>query len=81
MIIDYTVAVECKNPEVYYTCKQCGKCGRKFENGIMIDGGGTTILMKKNRGRSAGMKRYEFFICIFVVFVIGFTLGVMMCKL
>ena len=51
MIIDYTVAVECENPEVYYTCRQCGKCGRKFENGIMIDDGGTTILMKKNRDR------------------------------
>ena len=36
MIIDYTVAVECENPEVYYTCWQCGKCGRKFENGIRI---------------------------------------------
>ena len=43
MIIDYTVAVECENPEVYYTCRQCGKCGRKFENGFMIDDGGTTI--------------------------------------
>ena len=43
MIIDYTVAVECENPKVYYICSQCGKCGRKFENGIMIDDGGTTI--------------------------------------
>ena len=37
MIIDYTIAVECSNPEVFYTCYQCGKCGRVFEDGIMID--------------------------------------------
>ena len=43
MIIDYTAAVECSNPEVVYTCYQCGKCGRVFEDGIMIDDGGTTI--------------------------------------
>ena len=50
MIIDYTVAVECENPEVYYTCWQCGKCGRKFENGIMIDDGGTTIDEEEQAG-------------------------------
>ena len=49
MIIDYTVAVECENPEVYYTCRQCGKCGRKFENGFMIDDGGTTIDEEEQR--------------------------------
>ena len=49
MIIDYTVAVECENPEVYYTCWQCGKCGRKFENGFMIDDGGTTIDEEEQR--------------------------------
>ena len=43
MIIDYTAAVECSNPEVVYTCYQCGKCGRVFEDGIMIDDGGTTV--------------------------------------
>ena len=43
MIIDYTLAKECKNEEVLYTCYQCGKCGRVFENGFMIDDGGTTI--------------------------------------
>lgn len=43
MIIDYTAAVECSNPEVFYTCYQCGKCGRVFEDGIMIDDGGTTV--------------------------------------
>ena len=43
MIIDYMTAVECSNPEVFYTCYQCGKCGRVFEDGIMIDDGGTTV--------------------------------------
>ena len=42
MIIDYTVAKECKEI-TYGICYQCGKCGRKFnEYGIMIDDGGTT---------------------------------------
>lgn len=43
MIIDYGIAKECKNNEVWYTCYQCGQCGRRFENGMMIDDGGTTI--------------------------------------
>ena len=43
MIIDYTIAVECSNPEVFYTCYQCGKCGRVFEDGFMVDDGGTTV--------------------------------------
>ena len=38
--MDYTVARECKNEEVLYTCYQCGKCGRVFENGFMVDDGG-----------------------------------------
>lgn len=42
MIIDYTVAVECKNCDTLYICYKCGECGRRFENGIMIDDGGTT---------------------------------------
>ena len=43
MIIDYTVAKECKEI-TYGICYQCGKCGRKFnEYGIMIDDGGTTV--------------------------------------
>lgn len=48
MIIDYTPAVECSNPEVYYTCYQCGKCSRVFKDGFMIDDGAQP-LMKKNR--------------------------------
>lgn len=43
MIFDYTPSKECENKDVLYACHQCGKCGRKFENGIMIDDGGTTI--------------------------------------
>ena len=43
MIIDYALAKECKNEEVWHTCYKCGKCGRVFENGLMVDDGGTTI--------------------------------------
>ena len=50
MIIDYTIAVECSNPEVFYICYQCGKCGRVFEDGIMIDDGGTTIDEEEQTG-------------------------------
>ena len=43
MIVEYTLAKECKNEEVLYTCYKCGKCGRAFEDGYLIDDGGTTI--------------------------------------
>ena len=43
MMVDYITAKECKNGEAWYTCYKCGKCGRKFEDGIMVDDGGTTI--------------------------------------
>lgn len=43
MIIDYTLAKECKNEDTYYTCYECGKCGRVFVAGLMVDDGGTTI--------------------------------------
>ena len=43
MIIDYEVAVECKNKNAWFICLKCGKCGRVFENGFMIDDGGTTV--------------------------------------
>lgn len=41
MIIDYIPAKECKNQEAWFTCHKCGKCGRVFEYGIMVDDGGT----------------------------------------
>lgn len=41
IFVDYWVAKECKRPH-YGMCYKCGKCGRKFENGIMVDDGGTT---------------------------------------
>lgn len=42
IIIDYGKAKECNNPDTYYTCLKCGKCGRKFnEFGMMIDTGET----------------------------------------
>ncbi len=43
MIVDYTVADQCVNPEVWYICHKCGKCGRVFEQGFMVDDGGTTV--------------------------------------
>lgn len=43
IIVDYLPTRECKNKEVLYTCLKCGKCGRRFECGIMVDDGGTTV--------------------------------------
>ena len=43
MTVDYSVAVECKNKDAWYTCYKCGECGRVFENGFMVDDGGTTV--------------------------------------
>lgn len=40
--IDYARAIECKEETFGYMCCKCGKCGRKFKNGIMVDDGGTT---------------------------------------
>lgn len=38
---EYWVAKECKDPH-YGMCYHCGKCGRVFRDGIMVDDGGTT---------------------------------------
>lgn len=43
IFIDYAKAKECKNTKAWFNCYKCGMCGRKFDNGIMIDDGGTTI--------------------------------------
>lgn len=43
IIIDYSRAIECVKESWGYICYKCGKCGRKFEQGIMVDDGGTTI--------------------------------------
>lgn len=43
MILEYILAKECKNDKAWYTCLKCGKCGRVFDNGFMINDGGTTI--------------------------------------
>lgn len=43
MILDYTVADQCVNEDALYICHKCGKCGRKFEDGFMVDDGGTTV--------------------------------------
>ena len=39
----YPIAEQCQNEKCWYTCYKCGKCGRVFENGIMVDDGGTTV--------------------------------------
>ena len=57
MIVDYILAKECKNEEVWYTCYKCGKCGRVFENGYLIDDGGTTI-EEEEEGLTRKSKRY-----------------------
>ena len=38
---DYGIAEECRNSEAWFLCLKCGRCGRRFEKGIMIDNGGT----------------------------------------
>lgn len=43
IFIDYVPAKECKNEDVWYTCHKCGKCGRIFDGGYLIDEGGTHI--------------------------------------
>lgn len=43
IIADYILAKECKNPDAWYTCHKCGACGRVFEDGFMVDSGGTTL--------------------------------------
>ena len=43
MIVDYILAKESKNEDAWYICYKCGKRGRVFENGLMVDDGGTTI--------------------------------------
>lgn len=49
MIVDYDCAVECKNEKTWYTCCKCGKCGRVFENGFMVDDGGTTAYEEQEK--------------------------------
>ncbi len=41
IMVDYVLAKECKNPDAWYMCHKCGECGRKFEDGLMVDDGGT----------------------------------------
>lgn len=41
IIVDYVRAKECKNKDAWFMCHKCGKCGRVFDQGIMVDNGGT----------------------------------------
>lgn len=43
MVVDYIPAKECKNSKVWYACYKCGRCGRVFEQGFLVDDGGTTV--------------------------------------
>lgn len=39
MLFDYMPCKECNNTETYgMICVQCGKCGRKFWDGVLING-------------------------------------------
>ena len=40
-IIDYRTSDQCKNKKCWFICHKCGKCGRKFKDGIMYDDGTT----------------------------------------
>ena len=37
MIVEYTLAKECENENVWYTCYKCGKCERVFEGDTTVD--------------------------------------------
>lgn len=37
VFLDYWTCKECTDPH-YGMCYQCGRCGRKFENGVLLNG-------------------------------------------
>lgn len=41
MKLTYIKAKQCKNIDAWFSCIQCGQCGRVFEDGFMVDEGGT----------------------------------------
>lgn len=38
IVIDYIPCKNCQNSDAIYICCKCGKCGREFENGFLING-------------------------------------------
>lgn len=34
LFLEYEPCAECQNHDVIYLCHHCGRCGRKFEEGI-----------------------------------------------
>lgn len=37
IMAEYEPCAECKNPDVMYLCRHCGKCGRIFEDGVCVN--------------------------------------------
>ncbi len=39
VLVDYLPCRQCENSETWgILCVKCGKCGRKFEDGILVNG-------------------------------------------
>lgn len=38
IIVDYMPCKNCQNPDVIHICFKCEKCGRKLENGFLLNG-------------------------------------------
>lgn len=34
IFVEYLICKECNNPDAYYICLHCGKCGRAFDGTI-----------------------------------------------
>lgn len=37
VIIDYELSTDCTNEDVWYICYKCGKCGRRFDRGFLVN--------------------------------------------
>lgn len=44
IFVDYAKAKECSNYDAWFHCEKCGRCGRVFKDGFMVDEGGTTTV-------------------------------------
>lgn len=41
---DYKPSSRCVNFKAYKTCLKCGKCGRRFRKGILVDNTGKEFM-------------------------------------